>query len=98
MSDWWAGACRARLSHPTFSGIAMKRIYGRLLIAFLFTAALSRPALAQRGFSFSRSNTLVSLAASDAVQKDLQLPQEVAGKLRALGDEYRTEAQKELAA
>src|SRR4051794_13220644 len=50
-------------------------------------------ASAQRFFG-SRTNTLVSLAANDAVQKDLGVSGEAVAKLNTLGDEYRTASQK----
>jgi hypothetical protein len=46
----------------------------------------------------SRTNTLVSLAANDAVQKDLGLSGDAATQLNALGEEYRNSSQKELTA
>lgn len=51
-------------------------------------------AQAQRSFG-SRSNTLVSLATNEAVQKDLGIGSEGAGKLNELSDEYRNASQKE---
>lgn len=51
-------------------------------------------AQAQRSFG-SRSNTLVSLATNEAVQKDLGIGSEAAGKLNELSDEYRNASQKE---
>src|SRR5438067_273335 len=57
------------------------------------TASFTQSASAQRFFG-SRTNTLVSLAANDAVQKDLGLSGDAVGKLNTLGDEYRTASQK----
>lgn len=51
-------------------------------------------AQAQRSFG-SRSSTLVSLATNEAVQKDLGIGSEGAGKLNELSDEYRNASQKE---
>src|SRR6266576_2888683 len=57
------------------------------------TASFTQTASAQRFFG-SRTNTLVSLAANDAVQKDLGVGGEAVAKLNTLGDEYRTASQK----
>jgi hypothetical protein len=50
-------------------------------------------AFAQR--SFGSRNNLVSLAANDAVQKDLGVEKDVAGKLAGLSDEYRSASERE---
>ncbi len=50
-------------------------------------------AWAQR--SFGSRNNLVSLAANDAVQKDLGVEKDVAGKLASLSDEYRSASERE---
>lgn len=68
-----------------------------LSIAILSVAAT--PALAQRGRSslFSRSqNSLVSLAANEAVQKDLGCSADEVQKLREFQDEYREQLFSEL--
>ena len=56
--------------------------------------AMSPAAWAQRSFG-SRTSSLVSLATYEAVQKDLGIGSEAAGKLETLGDEYRNASQKE---
>jgi Spy/CpxP family protein refolding chaperone len=66
-------------------------------LALLAPLVLIRPASAQRFFG-SRTNSLTSLAANEAVQKDLGVSRDVAGKLNALGDEYRAASQKEFTA
>jgi hypothetical protein len=68
-----------------------------LIVLALFAAMFSeQPALAQR--SFGRTNSLVSLAAYEAVQKDLAVPAELAARLNTLNDEYRAASQKEFTA
>jgi hypothetical protein len=70
----------------------------RFLSAFLALAAIvlmAQPAAAQR-FGFGRSsNSLVGLAANEAVQKELGISAEGANKLRSLSDDYRAASQKE---
>jgi hypothetical protein len=70
------------------------RLAACVLVAL--SAFIVRPALAQR-FG-SRTNSLTSLAANDAVQKHLGLSSETAAKLNSIGDEYRAASQKELSA
>jgi hypothetical protein len=62
----------------------------------LVLIGLTKTASAQR-FG-SRSNTLVSIAANEAVQKHLGLNDEAVAKLNALNDDYRSASQKELTA
>src|SRR3954462_337150 len=64
-----------------------------VLVSLVLSAVVCRPASAQRFFS-SRTNTLVSLAANDAVQKDLGVSGDTVTRLNALGDEYRNASQK----
>jgi hypothetical protein len=54
-------------------------------------------AQAQR-FGGRSSNSLVGLAANEAVQKELGVSEEAAGKLRSLSDDYRAASQKETTA
>lgn len=63
------------------------------LLAFCFCVGLINIAQAQR--SGSRTNTLVSIAANEAVQKELGIGSEAAGKLNELRDEYSNASQKE---
>jgi hypothetical protein len=62
-------------------------------ISLAVTAFHAQTAFAQRFFG-SRTNTLVSLAANDAVQKDLGVSGDAVARLNTLGDEYRTASQK----
>jgi len=64
-----------------------------VLVSLVLSAVVCRPASAQRFFG-SRTNTLVSLAANDAVQKDLGVSGDTVTRLNALGDEYRNASQK----
>jgi hypothetical protein len=57
------------------------------------TLCVTQSASAQR-FS-GRSNSLPSLAANEAVQKDLNVSREAAAKLSELSDEYRAASQRE---
>jgi hypothetical protein len=70
-----------------------------VFVAFglMLTAVLTQTASAQRFFG-SRSNTLVSLAANDAVQKDLGVSGDAVARLNTLSDQYRTASQKEFTA
>lgn len=69
-----------------------------VVIAVLLLVLLAQPAFAQR-FGFGRSsNSLVGLAANDAVQKELGVGDDAAGKLRSLSDDYRAASQKETTA
>ena len=64
-----------------------------LCLAMASMLLIASTAEAQR---FGRSsNSLVGLAANEAVQKELGIGDEAAGKLRALSDDYRAESQKE---
>lgn len=64
--------------------------------ALILVGLLGQPAFAQRSF-FSRSqNSLISLAANEAVQKDLGCSAYEVNKLRELQDQSRAVAQKEL--
>src|SRR4051812_2084013 len=63
-----------------------------LVISLVVTVVVTQTASAQR-FG-SRTNSLVSLAANDAVQKDLGVSGEAVARLNTLGDEYRTASQK----
>jgi hypothetical protein len=67
-----------------------------LAFALLLSALSANPALAQR-FG-SRSNSLVSLAGNEAVQKEIGVTGEVAAKLETLNDESRNASQKEFTA
>ncbi len=64
----------------------------RSVFVLTLVLTLSQSAFAQR-FG-SRTNSLVSIAANDAVQKHLGLPMDAVGRLNTLNDEYRTAAQK----
>jgi len=68
-----------------------------LLIALVISTVFARPAAAQRFFG-SRTNSLTSLAANDAVQKHLGLGSDVVTKLNVLSEEYRVASQKEFTA
>jgi hypothetical protein len=67
------------------------------LLAFSALVLANQPAWAQR-FGGRSSNSLVGLAANDAVQKELGISGEAAGKLRSLSDDYRAASQKETTA
>jgi len=72
----------------------------RCLVIALVTLVASlatRTASAQRFFG-SRTNSLVSLAANEAVQKHLLIADDAAAKLNSLYDEYRAASQKEFTA
>jgi hypothetical protein len=72
------------------------RLFG--VFAFLtLTLLAAGPAPAQR-FGFGRTSSLPSLAAYEAVQKELQASAELAAKLNALADEYRNASQREFTA
>jgi hypothetical protein len=59
---------------------------------------MAQPASAQR-FGFGRSsNSLVGLAANEAVQKELGVAGDAAKKLQSLSDDYRAASQKETTA
>jgi len=64
----------------------------RSVVALALVLAVSQSALAQR--LGSRTNSLVSIAANDAVQKHLGLPMDAVGRLNTLNDECRTAVQK----
>src|SRR6478736_4322453 len=66
-------------------------------IAFAISPLFTLTANAQFGFS-GRTNSLVSLARYDAVQKDLGVNSEVAGKLGELYDAYRNSSDREFKA
>jgi hypothetical protein len=68
-----------------------------LALAVLASTLAARPASAQRFFG-SRTNSLTSLAANEAVQKDIGVVGESAAKLDALNDAYRAASQKEFTA
>jgi hypothetical protein len=76
-------------------------MFRRLLLLFLTFVAVSvlatSPVRAQFGFS-GRTNSLVSLARYEAVQKDLGVESEVAGKLSELYDAYRSASDREFKA
>jgi hypothetical protein len=62
-------------------------------------AASTAQAQQGRGFGFGRSmSSLMTLAANEAVQKDLGVGADVAGKLRTLSEDYRTASRKEFEA
>jgi hypothetical protein len=68
------------------------------LLTLATIAILAQPAWAQR-FGFGRSsNSLVGLAANEAVQKELGVNGDAARKLSALSDDYRAASQKETTA
>ena len=67
-----------------------------LLVAVVLLGLFTQPALAQR-FG-SRSNSLVSLAGNEVVQKEISVTPEVAARLEALNDESRNASQKEFTA
>jgi hypothetical protein len=69
----------------------------RFVLFVVLIAWLPQVASAQRLFG-SRTNTLPSLAANEAVQKDLGVSGEAAARLAALGDEYRNASQREFTA
>jgi len=72
--------------------------YFPVWLAFGALALTAQPAWAQR-FGFGRSsNSLVGLAANEAVQKELGVSGDAAGKLRSLSDDYRAASQKETTA
>src|SRR5262245_23833662 len=76
----------------------MRVARGIVVIVILFaTTFLARPAAAQRLFG-SRTNSLTSLAANDAVQKDIGVSGDAVTRLNTLGDEYRAASQKEFTA
>jgi hypothetical protein len=66
-------------------------------LVLVLLALATQPAFAQRFFG-SRSNSLVSLAANEVVQKDIGVNGDLAAKLEALNDEYRNASQKEFSA
>jgi len=65
--------------------------------ALVISLSSIQSASAQFGFS-GRTNSLVSLARYDAVQKDLGINGEVAGKLNELYDQYRNSSDREFKA
>jgi hypothetical protein len=68
------------------------------LLALATVALMAQPAWAQR-FGFGRSsNSLVGLAANEAVQKELGVSGDAARKLQSLSDDYRAASQKETTA
>jgi hypothetical protein len=68
-----------------------------LWVGLAVSLLLGQSASAQFGFS-GRTNSLVSLARNEAVQKDLGVPSDVGGKLSALYDEYRSASDREFKA
>jgi hypothetical protein len=72
------------------------KIQNRFVTAVFVTTLLlfAESALAQR--FFGRTNSLPSLAANEAVQKDLNVSREAAAKLSGLSDEYRAASQREM--
>jgi hypothetical protein len=98
------GALRGRLVTVfiIFSGEpVMKRVHlGMCAAALALVALIAAAAEAQqrgRGgfFGFGQSRGLVSLAANEAVQKDLGLSGDLVSKLNSLNDEYRAARTKE---
>src|SRR5690349_6989687 len=76
----------------------MNRRLSPFFLAFVAVGVLSASTVrAQFGFS-GRTNSLVSLARYDAVQKDLGVDSEVAGKLSDLYDGYRSASDREFKA
>src|SRR5262245_51009369 len=76
-----------------------RRFAALLVIQIGMLSLTAAPALAQRGRSslFTKSqNSLVSLAANEAVQKDLGCSADEVQKLREYQDEYRGTQFKEL--
>jgi len=77
----------------------MKRTQQFLFVAVIVATALAAQKASAQRFGFgSRTNSLTSLASYDSVLKDLGVADDVAAKLRALGDEYRNASQKEFTA
>src|SRR5437016_2353508 len=68
----------------------------RCVCVFLVVGLISQTAWAQR-FS-SRTNSLVSLAATESVQKHLGITGDAVSRLNTINDEYRAAAQKEFTA
>jgi hypothetical protein len=75
----------------------MKLATGTTVVVFLIATFLAEPVAAQRFFG-SRTNSLTSLAANDAVQKDIGVSGEAATRLNAISEEYRAASQKEFTA
>ena len=68
---------------------------------FSWTVVIAGLCMAQTAFAQrfgSRTNSLMSLAANEAVQKDIGVAGEAAARLNAINDEYRNASQKELTA
>ncbi|MEX2175314.1 MAG: hypothetical protein WD872_13210 [Pirellulaceae bacterium] len=70
-------------------------VLGLSVLGVLLAAA---PAQAQRGRGFGRTNSLASLAGSEAVQKELGVGAAETAKLEQLADEYREALQQEMSA
>jgi len=68
-----------------------------LVLVLAVSLGVGQSASAQFGFGRS-TNSLVSLARNEAVQKDLGVPSDVGGKLSALYDEYRNASDREFKA
>src|ERR1044072_1718391 len=68
-----------------------------LLLGIASLGLLPQQAMAQRSFG-SRSNSLISIAANDLVQKELSISGDGAKRLSGLNDEYRAASQKEFTA
>jgi hypothetical protein len=104
---WW-GTLRGRLVTVfiIFSGeLVMKRVHlgacaaALGLVALVAAAAEAQQGKGRGGFGFGGfgggSSSLVILAANEAVQKDLGISGDVAGKLNSLRDESSAATQKE---
>jgi hypothetical protein len=82
----------------TIAESAMNRLNQVVLAAALLASTfMARPAAAQRFFG-SRTNSLTSLAANEAVQKDIGVSGQTVERLSALNDAYRNASQKEFTA
>jgi len=104
------GALRGRLVtvFTIFFGVrVMKRVHfssyvaALALIALVAAAAEAQQGKGRGGFGFGfggQSRGLVSLAANEAVQKDLGLSGDIVGKLNTLRDDQRAAQQKEYTA
>lgn len=73
-------------------------LLGRLALAALAAAVFTVPEIAWAQRFGSRSNSLMSLAANDAVQKELGLASETIAQLNKINEDYRNASQKEFSA
>src|SRR6187397_3154747 len=104
----WGRSCRRRRQPsivPLFSWEPVMRLTNRILFSLavagmaLFVAAASAQDKKGRGFGGRGGggfgNDLPTLAANEAVQKDLGLSSDSASKFTSLRDDYRAASQKE---